>query len=156
NEYVGECVGFIDVRIVERGGKGHGGGSSDGLITLPSGSTLNASFKVLVPTDLSEVLTLARRGGLLAGHAEGEALNCPANEAALPSQGLRAGCAGLQAVRAGLQAVGAGGLFIDPSATFSGRVTSVAQIAAALPAPSAYKGGDVLLFLLVDFGGVFR
>ncbi len=156
NEYKGDCVGFIDVRIVERGGKGHGGGSSDGLITLPSGSTLNASFKVLVPTDLSEVLTLSRRGGLLAGQAEGEALNCPANEAALPSQGLQAVGAGLQAVGAGLQAVGAGGLFIDPATTFYGRVKSVAQIAAALPAPSAHKGEDVLLIVLDDFGGVFR
>ncbi|HZW99784.1 MAG TPA: S8/S53 family peptidase [Trueperaceae bacterium] len=103
NVYEGECYGYLDVRIVEKGGKGNGGGSSKGMITVPSGKTLDAAFKVLVPTNLEELATLSRQGGL-----NPESGSCPADELRLPSQGLQAVGAGLQAVGAGLQAVGAG------------------------------------------------
>jgi len=150
-----ECLGYLDVRVVQKGGKGHGGGSSKGLITVPSGGTFEVRFKVLSPTSPEQLAVLSGQGAL-----DLDAGSCPANELSLPSQGLQAVGAGLQAVGAGLQAVGAGlqavgagtgGLFVvEEEAGDIGRVGLDAYAA-----PLLFTGlpkRDVLLIVLDDFG----
>ncbi|HEX7000386.1 MAG TPA: S8 family serine peptidase [Trueperaceae bacterium] len=165
NEYEGECLGYVNVRIVEQSGKGRGGGSSDTMISVSSGSSLEVSFKVLVAQSLEELAALSGQGGL-----DPEARSCPADEVALPSQGLQAVGAGLQAVGAGLQAVGAGlqavgagsGLFAAPLTELSSRLVSPAALDSIFVAfdgeldDTATKGGATALFVLDDFGGSYQ
>ncbi len=168
NDYEGECLGYLNVRIVEEGGKGRGGGSSDTMITVSSGSRLDVSFKVLVAQSLEELAALSGQGGL-----DPEALSCPANEAALPSQGLQAVGAGLQAVGAGLQAVGAGlqavgaggGLFAAPlqgTSSLAGRLVTLGDLADRLDhfdsslAKSGKDSINTVILVLDDFGGRYE
>lgn len=146
------CLGFIDVRIVEKGGKGHGGGSSKGFVTVPSHQTLTAQFKLLAAESLDELVNLSLEGGL-----DPAAGNCPASEAALPSQGLQAIGAGLQAIGAGLQAIGAGGVTVFDTMEWEDSGIGTSQIAALFP--GTYPGHfakDVVLVVLDDFGGRFH
>ncbi len=150
DEYGGECLGYLDVRVVEEGGKGRGGGSSKGLITVPSGGTFVVQFKVLAPRSVQELAELSGHGGLDVEHG-----NCPASELTLPGQGLQAVGAGLQAVGAGLQAVGAGGLFVADVAALAVRALPAADVAAAFDGLGTAKH-DVMLVVLDDFGGVYE
>jgi len=155
----GECLGYLNVRIVERGGKGHGGGNGSGMITVPSGKSLNASFKILVASGLNEMATLSGQGGINPG-----AGSCPVDEVALPSQGLQAVGAGLQAVGAGLQAVGAaGGFFFAPVTELQGNLVTVSDLNDTLLAFDGelddYPGegsNATVLIVLDDFGGQFE
>lgn len=172
NNLAGECLGYMDIRIVETGGKGHGGGSGNGMITVPSGKTLEAAFKVLYPTGMEGLAALSGQGGL-----DPEAGSCPADELGLPSQGLQAVGAGLQAVGAGLQAVGAGlqavgaagGLFAarleSPNTNVEGLLDRAVDATALVDVLTAFDerfGGEshygekTVIFVLDDFGGDFK
>ncbi|HEX7039329.1 MAG TPA: S8 family serine peptidase [Trueperaceae bacterium] len=148
-EAAGECLGFLDVRIVERGGPGRGGGDSEPLITVPSGGSFTVRFKVLVPESIEGLAELSGQGGLDVEHG-----NCPASEVSLPGQGLQAVGAGLQAVGAGLQAVGAGGLFVASVGALESEALSVQDVVDAFQGLGAAEH-DVMLVVLDDFGGVY-
>ncbi len=145
----GECLGYLDVRIVERGGKGRGGGNSESLITVPWPGTFTVQFKVLAPESLEELAELSGEGGI-----DVEDGNCPANEVSLPGQGLQAVGAGLQAVGAGLQAVGAGGIFVARVGALESEAVTVQDVVDAFQGLGAPER-DVMLVVLDDFGGVY-
>lgn len=154
-----ECYGYLDIRIVQRGGKGNGGGSSKGLITVPSGGTYQVPFKVLAATNAEQLAELSGQGALDLDELTG---SCPATELSLPSQGLQAVGAGLQAVGAGLQAVGAGlqavgagsgGVIVVQEPKYSTRLLDVSTFQVGAPlATLGFPKRDVLLIVLDDFG----
>src|SRR5690606_14075350 len=130
---------------VEKGGKGHGGGSSKGFVTVPSHQTLTARFKPLAAEALDGLVDLSLEGGL-----DPAAGNCPASEAALPPHGLHA-------IGAGPHAAGAGGVTVFDTMEWEDSGIGTSQIAAL--SPGTYPGHfakDVVLVVLDDFGGRFH